>query len=237
MPIKRQRSMSSPYSATTMAIHQRHIGDCTSRRWLVVIMMACLAYLPLHSEAFTISMEYRPPVKSSVSKLHDRRLPRASPSASSSTSTNGRSSSRQDAFAGAIAPERSSPSTSSTGSAFERRMRELALGAQNKILREKEVQRPANVHVVESLQDYKRVVGEEKDRVVVVRFHATWCRVRRNEFIELQILEYYALQIPVPNQISPFVVHTGLQSGRSLVLSPGICAQGCRLCRCPSYPT
>lgn len=32
------------------------------------------------------------------------------------------------------------------------------------------------IETVDNIQDYKRVVVDEKDRMVVVRFHAAWCR-------------------------------------------------------------
>jgi thiol-disulfide isomerase/thioredoxin len=38
---------------------------------------------------------------------------------------------------------------------------------------------PSNVFTVESLADYKVVVGDERERVVAVRFYAPWCRACR----------------------------------------------------------
>jgi thiol-disulfide isomerase/thioredoxin len=45
------------------------------------------------------------------------------------------------------------------------------------------LQRPAedcsvdtSVEMVDTIQDYKRVVVDEKDRIVVVRFFAPWCK-------------------------------------------------------------
>jgi len=35
---------------------------------------------------------------------------------------------------------------------------------------------PSNVFVVDNLKDYKSVVGDETEKVVAVRFYATWCR-------------------------------------------------------------
>lgn len=32
------------------------------------------------------------------------------------------------------------------------------------------------IHTVDNIEDYKRVVVDEKDDIVVVRFHASWCR-------------------------------------------------------------
>jgi hypothetical protein len=37
--------------------------------------------------------------------------------------------------------------------------------------------RPSNVMEITTLQDYKKHVADEKDRIVVVRFYAKWCRV------------------------------------------------------------
>jgi thiol-disulfide isomerase/thioredoxin len=36
--------------------------------------------------------------------------------------------------------------------------------------------RPANVMVVNTLEEYKQHVAEVKDKIVVVRFYATWCK-------------------------------------------------------------
>jgi hypothetical protein len=37
--------------------------------------------------------------------------------------------------------------------------------------------RPANVQLVQTLSEYKAVVGDERERLTVVRFYADWCRV------------------------------------------------------------
>ena len=37
--------------------------------------------------------------------------------------------------------------------------------------------RPSNVKECATLDDYKVVVGDERDKLVVVRFYATWCKV------------------------------------------------------------
>jgi len=41
--------------------------------------------------------------------------------------------------------------------------------------------RPSNVKVVHTLEDYKMAVGDERDKLVVVRFYATWCKVSAME--------------------------------------------------------
>ena len=38
------------------------------------------------------------------------------------------------------------------------------------------VGRPSNVIEVTSLEDYKKVVADETDKIVAVRFYAPWCR-------------------------------------------------------------
>ena len=41
--------------------------------------------------------------------------------------------------------------------------------------------RPSNVKVVHTLEDYKTAVGDENEKLVVVRFYATWCKVSAME--------------------------------------------------------
>ncbi|GKY96830.1 hypothetical protein MPSEU_000642200 [Mayamaea pseudoterrestris] len=223
---KRQRNAfpSIPLNLTMAGavapLHRR--TPCTFRsanHWIHTIMIcfASFTLMAVHSEAFTISMDYQPPVKSSVSKMYDRRMSRTSTmesSASSTSNPNSRSSSRKEAFAGAYAPE--NVSLPSSTSSFERRMREMALGTQNKILRKKQTEeqhRPANVYIVESLEDYRRVVGEEKDRVVAVRFHASWCRACKAVtpyFYRLAALHKDIVFVDVPVTQDNAVIHQGL---------------------------
>lgn len=66
-------------------------------------------------------------------------------------------------------------------SAFERRMRGIVLGRENKSpspIKKKRngSERPPNVRTVETLEEYKKFVGEEREKIVVVRFFATWCK-------------------------------------------------------------
>ena len=44
--------------------------------------------------------------------------------------------------------------------------------------------RPSNVKVVRTLEDYKIAVGDERDKLVVVRFYATWCKVSQVQWKE-----------------------------------------------------
>jgi thiol:disulfide interchange protein len=36
---------------------------------------------------------------------------------------------------------------------------------------------PANVMTIKTLSDFRDVVANEKDKIIAVRFHATWCKV------------------------------------------------------------
>jgi thiol-disulfide isomerase/thioredoxin len=123
-------------------------------------------------------MTYKPPVQSSVNKLL-----RNTPSrygGSDSTTAGRTSSSKQQAAAASFVSnpteqyqqkeEDLTPSPS-----FEDRMRGLIFKEKKK--KKQPVRRlPPNVFVVETLQDYKRIVGEESTKVVAVRFYAPWCK-------------------------------------------------------------
>lgn len=63
-------------------------------------------------------------------------------------------------------------------SSFEKRMRKLTLGRSGSATRDKKrkLNGPPNVTRVTTLQEYKDVVGCEKEKIVVVRFFATWCK-------------------------------------------------------------
>jgi len=67
---------------------------------------------------------------------------------------------------------------------FEDRMRRMVLGAPTRRRTEAAAPSsqtrsnlPPNVQTIESLQDYKRVVGDEREKIVAVRFYATYCKV------------------------------------------------------------
>eukprot|EP00978_Attheya_sp_CCMP212_P007023 scaffold16416_cov52-Attheya_sp.AAC.10 len=90
-------------------------------------------------------------------------------------------------------------------STFEQRMRNLVIrgNPQNTVKRQKRDvahgTRPGNVKVVTTLEEYKKHIGGEKDKLIVVRFYATWCKACRaaappfyrlaNTFTEVQFVE------------------------------------------------
>jgi len=158
------------------------------QRLMMLVAMAAmvLACIPV-SSAFTMRMEYTPPVKASVGKLNNRRLSRDSTTKPGDSDSASRSSSSKSAYAAGAAFYQPPPSPASpSADSFEIRMRAMVLGNQKKRVITRKAARPTrklppNVCVVESLKDYKRVVADETDRVVAVRFYAPWCKVRLHE--------------------------------------------------------
>jgi hypothetical protein len=64
-----------------------------------------------------------------------------------------------------------------TSPTFERRMRNVLIRDEQKRKRLNTSRGPANVKLVTSIEDYKKVVGEEREKIVVARFYAPWCKV------------------------------------------------------------
>jgi thiol:disulfide interchange protein len=55
-------------------------------------------------------------------------------------------------------------------------MRDMVLSNEKKT-KQRTSNLPTNVKLVTSLQEYKQVVGEETEKLVVARFYAPWCQV------------------------------------------------------------
>ena len=74
---------------------------------------------------------------------------------------------------------------------FQRRMRKLAIPGK-KPRRQKNL--PKNFRVVTNLEDYKRIIGGNKDKLIIVRFYAPWCKVRTDFCllsIDIAMKEYF----------------------------------------------
>lgn len=119
--------------------------------WTAATFVAVCCMLGSALAWSSLSMEYKPPVKSSVKKFYERRGQPSKPS------------SRQ-AYAGAL----HSPST------FESRMRNLVTPPRPRAVARRQ---PDYVQRIESLQDFKTIVADEPRKVVAVRFYASWCKV------------------------------------------------------------
>ena len=63
---------------------------------------------------------------------------------------------------------------------FEDRMRNAVLGGRSRepSPASKMANLPENIKVATTLDEYKKIVGGERERLVVVRFYAPWCKVR-----------------------------------------------------------
>jgi hypothetical protein len=189
----RTREMQSiariPQHRGELPSRQRSVALQHLQMFLMAIVFSCIP----SSLSFNMQMGYKPPVKSSVGKLYGGRFSRDL-SASQGNSSPSRSSSSKSASAAGISYyEPASDLTSPTSDdSFERRMRDMVLGNQKqrevartatalptrKVARKSPpAQLPPNVHVVETLQDFKTIVADETESVVAVRFYAPWCKV------------------------------------------------------------
>lgn len=168
-------------------------------RWLVFTITLLSAMS--HCRSFQISMNYKPPVKSSVKKLHDRRFP-----SDQNGNKNRSSSTGKSAYANAYSLSSQAPQS------FESRMRDLVLGQTQRTSTPVREGLPSNVHVIENLQDYKEVVGDEKEKIVAVRFYATYCRV------SVSFLTYSS-NPPISTILSLLTVSSGMQSSGPAFLS------------------
>ena len=169
--------------------------------------MVSLLYVQ-EASSFSLSMSYKPPVKSSVKKFYDRRFQTDGGSGESSSR---RPQSRKAAHAAAYAP----PAPSAD---FEQRMRDLLFRPETRIKTSQGPSRPnvavpSNVVTVNTLQEYKTVVGDETSRLVAVRFHATYCRACMAvapHFYKLAKLNPDIVFVDVPVNESNASLHQGL---------------------------
>ena len=69
----------------------------------------------------------------------------------------------------------SSTSNNNNRSSFHQRMRNLAKPVKKSTTSNK--RKLKNMYVAHTLEDYKLLVGDEKEQIVIVRFFATWCKV------------------------------------------------------------
>ena len=61
---------------------------------------------------------------------------------------------------------------------FSQRMRDSLQGpVKKRTTAAPNTRKPKNLHVATTLDEYKALVGDEKESIVIVRFFATWCKV------------------------------------------------------------
>lgn len=93
---------------------------------------------------------------------------------------------------------------------FQRRMRKLAIPGK-KPRRQKNL--PKNFRVVTNLEDYKRIIGGNKDKLIIVRFYAPWCKACKAiapSFYRLAGTYKQALFLDVPVKPENANLHQGL---------------------------
>lgn len=154
--------------------------------WLAVMVLITVVSLPC-TEAFSLRMDYQPPVKSSVDRIRRSRRSRVS-------------TSHKSAYAGTLAPP--APPRS-----FEKRMRDLVLPKAKPSLAPAPAARPANFKTVKTLLDFKTVVADEPEKIVAVRFYSPYCRVRIFELLSSMQLQ---CRISFTHFLSSFCCNSGL---------------------------
>jgi thiol-disulfide isomerase/thioredoxin len=127
----------------------------------MVLKTMLLMMLPF-AASLTMEMTYKPPVQSSVGKLRSNRFPKQQ-----DTSPTSRSDSSKKASV-ALHPD------AVFGPSFEERMRGLVEQPEKPAAPTRNL--PPNVFTVETLEEYKQIVGDETNKIVAVRFFAPWCR-------------------------------------------------------------
>lgn len=102
------------------------------------------------------------------------------------------------------------------GSDFAKRMRNIALAPKPPSKKTKFTSaRPNNIIEVTSLEDYKREVADEQEKIVAVRFYAPWCkscaRAAPSFYRVARELEDTVKFVDVPVTRDTSKIHQGLQ--------------------------
>jgi len=101
-------------------------------------------------------------------------------------------------------------------SSFEGRMRSLVIdNRKGEAAKEKfeKSRLPKNIKIARTLREYRDIVGEEKERIVVVRFYAKWCKACKAikpHFYRLAHQQPNTLFVEVPVTESNANLHQGL---------------------------
>jgi hypothetical protein len=197
----RRRCGTTASSAVLPQLRQWLVACCAALALMTMQLPAASAFSVMMMSSPLSSSDkysYQPPVKTSVEQLQKFSRPNkrfagssGSPSGNGGGSSgSGGSTDRSTAHA-AMAGGAALSMPPMVGRSFEERMRDLVLGPTTTANSGKQTKwethrttttrgsvLPPNVQLIESLQDYKRVVGDEREKIVAVRFYANYCKVR-----------------------------------------------------------
>jgi len=101
-------------------------------------------------------------------------------------------------------------STSKNNRSFHQRMRNLVSPVKKPTSNKRRLK---NMYVAHTLEDYKLLVGDEKDQIVIVRFFATWCKACQAigpSFYRLAKQYQHIKFVQVPVKDSNADLHQGL---------------------------
>lgn len=153
--------------------HRRHGSKSSSSRQFLFVLCSIFISASLweRSQAFSLS-----------STTNQSTIPKIPSSFLSKGPTQQRHSNTSFYMSAVIEPP--SQSSSSRMSDFQRRMKGIV--KRNGVANGRKVvgtsrsasERPANLKVVHTLEEYKEGLDESSGKIVVVRFFATWCKVR-----------------------------------------------------------
>ena len=74
-----------------------------------------------------------------------------------------------------------------------------AAAAAARLMGRRKPKRPENLRRVETLMQYKETVADERDRMVVVRFYAPWCKVSGKIYTYSPYQIFFLMRIPLPS--------------------------------------
>ncbi|KAL9178943.1 hypothetical protein ACHAXT_011916 [Thalassiosira profunda] len=102
---------------------------------------------------------------------------------------------------------------------FQRRMKGLVkgnggVGGGRRTAGQRATDKPANIRTVETLEEYKELMDEERGKVIVVRFFATWCKACKAiqpSFYRMAALYPNAVFVEVPVTNHNANLHQGLE--------------------------
>jgi hypothetical protein len=207
------------HQTTRRRSHRRHGSKSSSRQFFFalcsIFISACLWE---QSQAFSLS-----------SSTYQSRISTTPSSFLSNRPTRQRHSDNTTFYMSAVI-EPPSQSSSSRMSDFQRRMKGIVKrnGVSNgrKVVGSSQSasERPANLKVVHTLEEYKEGLDESNGKIVVVRFFATWCKVRMRQVLQTVFsVLYFHSSYCHSTRYTPLSIFSspGMQSHSTILLSHG----------------